>query len=77
MGKGGGGESWPPSSGFFKKFANKNAIKSQKGVPPPKNVHCKPYPKQKFGKNVVDPPLDFLNVFVYDRKHGFNQKNMT
>jgi hypothetical protein len=47
---------YPPSE-IFAKLVNKNAIKHQKGVPPPKNFHNPYIPSlPKFGKNLLDPP---------------------
>jgi hypothetical protein len=58
LGKGGGGIKVYPPSKFFAKLVNKNVIKHQKGVPSPKNFHNSYIPSlQKFGKNLMDPPV--------------------
>jgi hypothetical protein len=53
---------------MFAKLFNKNAIKPQKSVPSPKNVH-NPYtvyhPSQNLAKTSWTLPLDFQTVCIY------------
>jgi hypothetical protein len=53
---------------MFAKLVNKNAIKPQKSVPSPKNVH-NPYtvyhPSQNLAKTSWTLPLDFQTVCIY------------
>ncbi len=52
---------YPPSK-IFAKLVNKNAIKHQKGVRSPKNLHNPYIPSlPKFGKNLIDPPPRISN----------------
>ncbi len=51
-----------PTSKFFAKLVNKNAIKYQKGVSSSQNFHNPYIPSlPKFGKNLMDPPSGFSN----------------
>jgi hypothetical protein len=60
-GQGGGMNVYPPSK-IFAKLVNKNAMKQQKVVPSPQNVHNPYIPSlPKFGKNLPDPPPGFSN----------------
>ncbi len=63
----GGGIKVYPTSKFFAKLVNKNAIKQQKGVPSPQNFHNPYIPSlPKFGKNQMDTPSGFSNrVHLY------------
>ncbi len=49
---------------IFAQLVNKDAMKHQKGVPYPQNVHNPYIPSAslpKFGKNLMDPPSGFSN----------------
>ena len=51
---------------IFAKLLNKNAKKHQKDVPSPKNFHNPHIPSlPKFGKNFMDPPMDFQTLCIY------------
>jgi hypothetical protein len=57
-----------PPSKIFPKLLNKNAIKTPKGVPSPKNYNNPYYIPSltKFGKNLMHPPPVFSNrVHLY------------
>jgi hypothetical protein len=57
----GGIKVYPPSKSFAN-LVHKNAIKHQKGVPSPQNIHNPYIPSlPKFGKNLMDPPPGFSN----------------
>jgi hypothetical protein len=56
---------YPPSE-IFAKLVNKNAIKHQKDEPSTQNFYNPYIPSlPKFGKNLIDLPLEFQTVRIY------------